>query len=212
MTKGIFMPTVQEALDRIWSDASLKSRLLSNPKPVLREFGLQIPDSVSIQIHENTPTLINAVLPIAPPKNTSFAMNAADPVARIIEQAWQDPAFKKKLLSDPKEAAAQSGLRLPESMQVKVWEDTPTVNHLVLPLNPAESELSDADLEAVAGGSLSKGVQTSTGCGAASGAAGIAAAALAFTAIGSAIAGGVSGAAAAGSAIGGAVASGGGKC
>ncbi len=165
------MPTVQEALDRIWSDEGLKSRLLSNPKPVLREFGLQIPDGVSVQVHENTPTLINAVLPVKPSK--PVVLDAADPISRIVEQAWQDAAFKAKLLSDPKEAAAQSGLRLPDSVSLKVWENSATVEHMVLPLNPAESELSDTDLEAVAGGGMSKSAQTGLGCGIGSAIAGI---------------------------------------
>ncbi len=151
------MPTVQEALDRIWRDESLKGSLLSDPKPVLESFGMEFAPGVSVQVHENTPSLINAVLPVKPA--TPVVLGAADPVSRIVEQAWLDPAFKAKLLSDPKEAAAESGLRLPDSVSLKVWENSATVEHLVLPLNPAESELSDADLEAVAGGSSGKGAQ-----------------------------------------------------
>jgi hypothetical protein len=204
------MPTVQEALDRIWSDAALKSRLIANPKPVLKEFGLEIPDSVTVQIHENTPTLINVVLPIRPTE--PVALSAADPIARILEQAWQDPVFKAKLLTDAKEAVAQSGIRLPEKYELKVWENTPTVEHMVIPVNPAESELSEADLEAVAGGGLSKGQQTATGCGIAGGVLGGVSAGLAFTAVGAAITGVAAGAAGAGSAAGGAIASAGHKC
>ena len=151
------MPTVQEALDSIWRDESLKGRLLADPKPVLEGFGMEFSPGVSVQVHENTPSLINAVLPAKPA--TSVTLGAADPVSRIVEQAWQDAAFKAKLLSDPREAAAECGLRLPESVELKVWENSATVEHLVLPLNPAESELSDADLEAVAGGSSGKGAQ-----------------------------------------------------
>jgi hypothetical protein len=145
------MATVQEALDRIWSDAALKRSLLANPKPVLNQLGMDIADNVTVEIHENTPGLINVVLPAKPAEPGS--LNTADPVARLIEHAWQNPAVKAKLLNDPKEAAAENGIRLPDSVEVKVWENTATVQHLVLPVNPSSTELSDADLEAVAGGS-----------------------------------------------------------
>lgn len=201
--------TVQDALDRIWSDEALRRRLLTDPKPVLKEFGLQLPDSVSVQIHENTPTLMNVVLPQKPSGDVPAA---TDPVGKTIERAWSDPAFKAKLLSNPKDAAAEMGVKVPAAVDIKVWENTGNVEHMVLPMNPAVTELSDADLEAVAGGALSKGVQTATGCGAASGVAGITGAALAFTIVGGIVGGIASGAAAAGSAAGGAIASGKGKC
>ena len=149
-------PAIQDALDRIWSDAALKSRLLAEPNSVLAEFGLTIPASVTVQIHENTPTLMNAVLPLQPANSGG----SADPISRLMERAWTDAEFKAKLLSDSKEAAAEMGIKLPESMILKVWANSATEEHMVLPTNPAESELSDADLVAVAGG-----VSKLPGCG-----------------------------------------------
>jgi len=204
------MPTVQDALDRIWSDEKLKQRLMSDPKPVLAEFGLQLPPNVQVKIHENTPHLVNAVLIEKPADNIAF--QATDPISKIAQRAWTDAEFKRRLLSNPKETAAEMGLKLSPDMDLKVWENTPTVHHMVLPVNPANSELSDADLEAVAGGGLSKGAQVALGCGAGGAAAGIAGAALAFTAVGAAIGFGVAGGlAAAGSTAGGAVTSSSGK-
>lgn len=171
-------PAIQDALDRIWSDAALKSRLLAEPNSVLTEFGLTIPASVTVQIHENTPTLMNAVLPLQPANSGG----SADPISRLMERAWTDAEFKAKLLSDSKEAAAEMGIKLPESMILKVWANSATEEHMVLPTNPAESELSDADLVAVAGG-MSKSDQVTIGCAAGAGVAN----AFFFTAVGAAI-------------------------
>jgi len=175
-------PAIQDALDRIWSDAALKSRLLAEPNSVLAEFGLTIPASVTVQIHENTPTLMNAVLPLQPANGGG----SADPISRLMERAWTDAEFKAKLLSDSKEAAAEMGIKLPESMSLKVWANSATEEHMVLPTNPAESELSDADLVAVAGG-MSKSEQVQIGCGAGAGAAALGGGLFAFTAVGAAI-------------------------
>ncbi|MGI8745771.1 MAG: NHLP leader peptide family RiPP precursor [Bryobacteraceae bacterium] len=198
------MPTVQDALDRIWSDEALKKRLMTDPKPVLAEFGLQLPPNVKVQIHENTPHLVNAVL-IEKPADPN-AVQANDPITQMAKRAWTDPAFKARLLANPKDVAQEMGLKLSPDMEVKVWENTPSVHHMVLPVNPNNPELSDADLETVAGGGLTKGQQVAAGCGAGAAAAGIGGAALAFTAVGAAIGFGVAaGLAGAGSTAGGTV-------
>ncbi len=68
--------------------------------------------------------------------------------------ALKNPDYKKALLTNPKKVVAmQLGQELPESLQVKVVQDTPDTIHIVLPYVPQEgAELSDADLEMVAGG------------------------------------------------------------
>ena len=200
------MPTIQEALERVWNDESLKNNLLSNPKLVLAEFGLEFPKSVEVQVHENTPSLVNYVIPQPSEIPTGVDLEAQDPVAgKLIKTAFANQAFKAKLLKEPKLAIAEAtGTELPNSLMVRIYEDTPTLKHLVLPVNPASEELSDAELEAIAGG-ISKGAQVGIGCGAAGAVAGT----LAFTAVGAGITGGI---AAGASATGGGVASGKGKC
>ena len=62
--------------------------------------------------------------------------------------------YRDALLKDPKSVlAAQMQQELPDSLNVKVIEETADTIFLVLPHEAAEGEeLSDADLEAVAGG------------------------------------------------------------
>ena len=74
---------------------------------------------------------------------------------RIIGRAWEDQAFKAKLLSDPRAAIEQaSGLKLPAGVSVKVVEETGDTLYFVIPSSPlsAEGELSDEALAKVAGG------------------------------------------------------------
>lgn len=79
----------------------------------------------------------------------------------LIARAWNDEAFREELVRNPKAVLQREvsrikpGLTLPKNLNVKVVEETPTTLNVVLPYKPhgAESgELSDADLERVAGG------------------------------------------------------------
>lgn len=208
------MATVQEALEKIWNDPQFKKQLMDNPRPVLAELGMTIPEGTDVRVYENTPHEMNFVLPNKAEMPAGYdpeSTNAA--IGKLIKKAWSDASFKQRLLSDPKPAIADaSGIELPASLKVRVHEDKPGLKNLIVPVNPNSEDLSDADLEAIAGGALSKGVQTATGCGIAGAVTGGVAAGLAFTVVGAAIAGGAAAAAGAGSAAGGAIASGSNKC
>jgi hypothetical protein len=88
---------------------------------------------------------------------------------QLIARAWKDEAFKEELLRDPKGVLArelaqlQPGATLPADIQIQVVEETPSTRYLVLPAKPAiESgdELSEADLQSVAGGCTGTGMRT----------------------------------------------------
>jgi hypothetical protein len=53
-------------IERCWSDSSFKERLTSDPKAVLKELGVDLPDNVKVNIVENTRDVVNLVIPVAP--------------------------------------------------------------------------------------------------------------------------------------------------
>ena len=71
--------------------------------------------------------------------------------AKIIAKAWRDPAFKAEMIANPTAALKAEGIDVPAGMTVTVVENTDKQFHLVLPPAPS-GELSEDDLEAVAGG------------------------------------------------------------
>lgn len=75
----------------------------------------------------------------------------------VVRASINDAAFRARLLADPKATIEQElQLPLPAGFSLKVLEAGPTDHTIVLPYQPtagADGELSDADLESVAGGS-----------------------------------------------------------
>jgi len=74
---------------------------------------------------------------------------------KLIQRSLEDDAFRQRLLEDPKAAVEQElGMGLPEEVRVVAVEETADTIYLVLPSAPPlgeGDELSDRDLEAVAG-------------------------------------------------------------
>ena len=69
----------------------------------------------------------------------------------IISKCWTDESFKQKLLADSATALKEEGMEIPAGYTVNVLENSSKVINFVLPPNP-NAELSDAELESVAGG------------------------------------------------------------
>lgn len=85
--------------------------------------------------------------------------------AKVIAKAWKDPAFKKKLLSNPKAALTEMGVALPEGVNVRCIEDTKNSMTFVLPTTPSDSaHLSETELSKIAGGNVNMSVK-GTHCG-----------------------------------------------
>jgi hypothetical protein len=65
-----------EIVARAWRDAAFKQQLLSNPKAVLTEAGMSVPEDVELQVVQDTPTLRHLVLPVAPTGGSSTLSEA----------------------------------------------------------------------------------------------------------------------------------------
>ncbi|VEP15570.1 Nitrile hydratase-like protein (modular protein) [Hyella patelloides LEGE 07179] len=76
--------------------------------------------------------------------------------AHLVAQVWKDETFKQQLLANPKVVIEREfGVQLPATLNVQVMQEDADTLYITLPAPPPnvnEDELSEEDLEAVAGG------------------------------------------------------------
>jgi hypothetical protein len=83
---------------------------------------------------------------------------------KIAEQAQGNPEYYAQLMKNPRSLMErQLGTAIPGNVNIKVLEESADTYYIVLPYAPKDgAELSDADLEKVAGGFLDKTCKNST--------------------------------------------------
>jgi hypothetical protein len=161
------MAGMQQALEKVWQDASYKKRVMSDPKSVLKELGVTVPDNVTLTVHENSSNTWNFPLPLKDSLGGKDPETMSPVIGKVVKRAWTDSAYKAKLLATPTAAIQEvGGVKIPAGVTIKIHEDTATSKHLVIPQSPdssANAELSDAELARVAGGKATVGDGYGTG-------------------------------------------------
>jgi len=104
---------------------------------------------------------------------TLFTQSRQEQVTRLITEAGQNPAFRQRLLNDPKAALTDFlGISLPAGMNVTVLEEQPGQHYLVLPPAPPDLDalpLDDLEMALVGGGRTLRPISPCPHCGSSGG-------------------------------------------
>ena len=105
---------------------------------------------------------------------TAQSVTRRDLETQLIEKAWKDPVFRKEVVRDPKGMFEKYvGQKLPDKVNIIVHEEDANTLHFSIPRAPSNlNELSDEELEKVAGGTDVVSLLVLTGIGAVVSAAG----------------------------------------
>jgi len=56
-----------------WKDEALKARFIADPKAVLAEYGMPVPDGIDVKVVENAENCVHITLPAAPAESMDLS-------------------------------------------------------------------------------------------------------------------------------------------
>jgi nitrile hydratase len=128
---------------RAWVDPDYKARLLADATAAIAEFGFGGPQGEYMVVLENTPAVHNVVV-------CTLCSCYPWPVLGLPPAWYKSPAYRSRIVREPRAVLAEMGLELPEEVEVRVWDSSSEVRYLVLPERPPGSEqLSEEELRAL---------------------------------------------------------------
>jgi nitrile hydratase len=123
-----------------WSDPEYKARLLNDGTGAIAELGFKGPQGEHMVVLENTDTVHNVVV-------CTLCSCYPWPVLGLPPSWYKDPAYRSRVVREPRRVLAEMGLDLPEDVEIRVWDSSSEVRYLVLPQRPAGTEnLAEDDL------------------------------------------------------------------
>ncbi|MCG8456310.1 MAG: class IIb bacteriocin, lactobin A/cerein 7B family [Holophagales bacterium] len=161
-----------ELIRQAWADEGFKKKLLADPKPVyasaIAEAGGDLDGDTEVHALEESSTSLYLIIPSFPVEasgDLDERSTRGELESVLISRAQKDAAFKHELIADPKAAyeaqlaSVRENAALPEGLKVEVKEEAGKVVYFRLPEQPSQSgELSEEDLQNVAGGAAAVGV------------------------------------------------------
>ena len=125
---------------RAWTAPDYKRRLLDDGTAAISELGFAGPQGEHIVVVENTPAVHNVVV-------CTLCSCYPWPVLGLPPSWYKDPAYRSRVVREPRAVLAEMGLPLPDEVDVRVWDSSAEIRYLVLPERPAGTEnLSEDEL------------------------------------------------------------------
>jgi nitrile hydratase subunit alpha len=115
---------------RAWTDPEYRDRLLRDGTAAIRELGFSGPQGEHIVVVENTPTTHHVVV-------CTLCSCYPWPVLGLPPGWYKDPAYRARVVREPRRVLAEMGLELDDDVRITVHDSTSEVRWLVLPERPA---------------------------------------------------------------------------
>jgi nitrile hydratase len=124
---------------RAWTDAEYKKRLLENAPEAIGELGgsrdqhMAVLERTPTIVLENTPTVHNVVV---------CTLCSCYPwhVLGLPPTWYKTPPYRSRLVIEPRSVLVEFGLRVPDDVEVRVWDSNNELRYFVLPQRPVGTD------------------------------------------------------------------------
>ena len=118
---------------KAWTDPEYKARLLEEGTSAIAEMGFKGPQGEHIVVLENTPAVHNVVV-------CTLCSCYPWPVLGLPPSWYKDPAYRSRIVREPRALLAEMGLELDDSVEIRVHDSSSEVRFMILPERPEGTE------------------------------------------------------------------------
>jgi nitrile hydratase len=128
---------------KAWTDPDYKRRLLADGTAAIAELGFKGPQGEHMVVLENTPAVHHVVV-------CTLCSCYPWPVLGLPPSWYKDPAYRSRVVREPRAVLAEWGPELAPEVEVRVHDSSSEVRYLVLPQRPSGTEsMSEEELAAL---------------------------------------------------------------
>jgi nitrile hydratase len=118
---------------RAWVDPAYRARLLADATSAIAELGFDGPQGEHMVVVENTADVHNVVV-------CTLCSCYPWPVLGLPPTWYKSPAYRSRVVREPRAVLAEMGLELPDGVEIRVWDSSAEIRYLVLPERPEGAE------------------------------------------------------------------------
>jgi nitrile hydratase subunit alpha len=118
---------------RAWVDPDYRDRLLEDGTAAIGELGFKGPQGEHMVVVENTPEVHNVVV-------CTLCSCYPWPVLGLPPSWYKDPAYRSRMVREPRTLLGEMGLELSDDVEIRVWDSSAAARYVVLPERPPDTD------------------------------------------------------------------------
>jgi len=125
---------------RAWTDTDFRARLLDDGTAAIEEFKFEGGQTEKLVVVANEPGVHNVVV-------CTLCSCYPWAVLGLPPKWYKDPAYRSRIVREPRKVLNEMGLSLPSDTEIRVWDSSAEVRYMVLPEQPADTvDLTETEL------------------------------------------------------------------